>query len=65
MPLVVLLVNVPHPIDPRTAYTCTPVRLRAWTGSPTAPTDALWNRSPEGERAFRNTADYLNARGIA
>jgi urea carboxylase-associated protein 2 len=65
MPLVVLLVNVPHPIDPRTAYTCTRVQLRAWTGKPTVPTDELWNRSPEGERAFRNTADYLSARGIA
>jgi urea carboxylase-associated protein 2 len=65
MPLIVLLANVPHPIDPRTAYTCTPVRLRAWIGAPTVPTDELWNRSPEGERAFRNTADYLLARGIA
>jgi urea carboxylase-associated protein 2 len=65
MPLVVLLANVPHPIDPRTAYTCSPVRVRAWTGAPTAPTDPLWSRSPEGERAFLNTADYLTARGIA
>ncbi|GAA0493152.1 urea carboxylase [Paractinoplanes deccanensis] len=65
MPLIVLLANVPHPLDPREAYTCSPVRIRAWRGRPTAPTDALWTRSPEGERAFLNTADYLTARGIA
>lgn len=65
MPVTVLLANVPHPLDPRDAYTCTPVEIRAGTGAPTAPTDQLWSRSPEGERAFLNTADYLTARGIA
>ncbi|SDS89506.1 urea amidolyase associated protein UAAP1 [Actinoplanes derwentensis] len=64
MPVTVLLVNVPHPLDPREAYTSTPVEIRAWTGQPTAPTDPIWSRSPEGERAFLNTADYLTARGI-
>jgi urea carboxylase-associated protein 2 len=65
MPVTVLLVNVPHPLDPREAYTSSAVQLKAWSGAPTAPTDALWSRSPEGERAFLNTADYLTARGIA
>ncbi|GGN51962.1 hypothetical protein FHR83_008946 [Actinoplanes campanulatus] len=65
MPVTVLLANAPHPIDPRDAYTCSPVEIRAWTGAPTAPTDHLWSRTPEGERAFANTADYLTARGIA
>jgi len=64
MPVTMLLANVPHPLDPRDAYTCTPVGIRAWTGPPTAPTDQLWSRSPEGERAFLNTADYLTAGGI-
>ncbi|AEV86997.1 urea carboxylase [Actinoplanes sp. SE50] len=65
MPLTVLLVNVPHPLDERTTYTCNAVEVRAATGAATAPTDRLWSRSPEGERAFLNTADYLTARGIA
>ncbi|TDC32415.1 urea amidolyase associated protein UAAP1 [Micromonospora sp. KC213] len=65
MPVTVLLANVPHPLDPREAYTCSPVEIRASSGAPTAPTDQLWSRSPEGERAFLNTADYLTARGIA
>ena len=65
MPVTVLLANVPHPLDPRPAYTCSAVRVKAWTGTPAAPTDELWTRSPEGERAFLNTADYLAARGLA
>jgi urea carboxylase-associated protein 2 len=65
MPVTVLLANVPHPLDPREAYTCSAVRLEARSGPPAGPADALWSRSPEGERAFLNTADYLTARGIA
>jgi urea carboxylase-associated protein 2 len=60
MPVTVLLVNVPHPLDPREAYTCTPVRVRAWRGG-IPPQRTL---SPEAERAFGNTADYLAARGL-
>jgi len=65
MPVTVLLANVPHPLDPREAYTCSAVRIKAWSGTATATTDELWSRSPEGERAFLNTAAYLAARGIA
>ncbi|WP_436532621.1 urea amidolyase associated protein UAAP1 [Actinoplanes sp. HUAS TT8] len=61
MPVTVLLANVPHPLDPREQYTCSAARIEARLGEPA--TD--WTRSPEGERAFLNTADYLNARGIA
>lgn len=65
LPLVVLVANVPHPLDPRAAYTCTTLELLAWRGEPTAPTDRLWTSTPELERAFQNTADYAAARGIA
>ncbi|WNI19535.1 urea amidolyase associated protein UAAP1 [Actinacidiphila sp. ITFR-21] len=64
-PLTVLLANVPHPLDPRPAYTCGPLEVRARHGSPTAPSDPLWDTTPEGRRAFLNTAEYLAARGIA
>jgi urea carboxylase-associated protein 2 len=64
VPLVVVIANVPHPIDPRPEYTCSTLEVLAWSGRATRPGDPLWSASPEGERAFRNTADYLNARGI-
>ena len=62
LPLVVLIANVPHPLDPRPAYTCTTLEVLAWRGDPTDPGDELWSASPERERAFRNTADYVEAR---
>ncbi|HEY3480011.1 MAG TPA: urea carboxylase, partial [Streptomyces sp.] len=34
-------------------------------GSPTVPGDPLWDATPEGRRAFLNTAEYLTVRGIA
>jgi hypothetical protein len=65
LPLVVVIANVPHPIDPRPAYTCTTLEVLAWRGTATSSADSLWTSSPEAERAFLNTADYLVARGIA
>jgi urea carboxylase-associated protein 2 len=64
LPLVVLIANVPHPLDPREAYTCSPLEVLAWRGAPTPPGDPLWTGSPEGQRAFLNTDDYATARGI-
>jgi len=64
LPLVVLIANAPHRLDPRPHYTCTPLRVLAWRGSPTQPDDPLWTHSPELERALLNTDDYVNARGL-
>jgi Amino acid permease/Domain of unknown function (DUF1989) len=64
-PLTVLLANVPHPLDPRPAYTCGPLEVTARPGSPTGPGDPLWDATPEGRRAFLNAAEQLAARGIA
>jgi urea carboxylase-associated protein 2 len=64
LPLVVVIANVPHPIDPRPAYSCSTLEVLAWSGTPATPSDPIWSASPEGERAFLNTADYLTARGI-
>jgi urea carboxylase-associated protein 2 len=63
MPLVVLVANVPHPLDPREGYECSTLELLAWRARATHPEDALWSSAPELERAFLNTADYLDARG--
>ena len=58
MRLIVTVVDSPHPLDPRSGYTCTPIRLTAWSGAPTAPDDPLWTSTPERERAFLNTQQY-------
>lgn len=64
LPCVVLLANVPHPVDPRAEYVSTPLRVRAWRGEPAgldAPEAAV---GPEAARAFANTIDYARARGL-
>ncbi|HST43290.1 MAG TPA: urea amidolyase associated protein UAAP1 [Conexibacter sp.] len=65
LPLVVLIANVPHPLDGREDYTCSTLALHAWSGRPTQADDPLWSATPESERAFLNTADYADARGLA
>ncbi|ONI88588.1 urea carboxylase [Actinosynnema sp. ALI-1.44] len=65
MPVIVLIANVPHPLDPRSDYTVTPLQVLAWRAQPTTPDRPEWNATPEARRAFENTADYLTARGIA
>jgi hypothetical protein len=64
MPVIAIVANVPHPLDPRAEYTATTLELLAWRGDPTGPEDALWSQTPELERAFLNTQDYCDARGI-
>ncbi|WP_210574887.1 urea amidolyase associated protein UAAP1 [Streptomyces sp. GESEQ-4] len=61
----VLIANVPHPVDPRDDYVSTPLEVLAWRGEPTEAGDPLWDASPEGHRAFLNTAEFLAARGLA
>ena len=64
LPLIILVANVPHPVDPRPRYTCGPLRVHAWKSRPTGPADARWDASPEALRYYLNTADYAAARGI-
>lgn len=64
MPAVVLIANTAHPMDPRAEYSCGLLDIHAWEGQPTGEDDELWHLTPEGRRAFTNTADYLTARGI-
>jgi uncharacterized protein YcgI (DUF1989 family) len=63
LPVVVLIANTAHPMDPSDA--CSRLEVVAWRDRPTAPEDPLWMATPEGRRAFENTADYLIARGLA
>jgi len=59
MDLIMVLANCPHVLDPRPAYTVTPVRASAWRGPATAEDDPIRNATPEGLRAFQNVDDYL------
>jgi urea carboxylase-associated protein 2 len=63
MPVIAILANVPHPLDPRPEYTASTLEVLAWRGDPTGPDDVLWSSTPELERAYLNTADYCDARG--
>ena len=65
LPLVVLVANVPHPLDPREDYVVGPLRVHAWRARPTTPADARFSASPERRRAYLNTLDHLGARGLA
>jgi uncharacterized protein YcgI (DUF1989 family) len=64
LPLIVLLANVAHPLDPRADHVPATLEVLAWRGDPSAPGDPLWASTPELERAYRNTADYAGARGM-
>ncbi len=65
MPVILLIANTAHPLDPRPGFHSTPIDVVAWRDNPTRESDPLWNETPEGRRAFVNTEDYLTARGIA
>ncbi|WP_439469072.1 urea amidolyase associated protein UAAP1 [Blastomonas fulva] len=59
MDVIVVIANVPHVLDPRDAYTVTPLRATAWRGAVTPQDDAIRNATPEGQRAFLNVEDYF------
>lgn len=65
MPMIILVANVPHPLDPRPDYVVGPLRIDAWRDRPTGPGDTYFDASPESHRAYLNTLDYLNAQGIS
>lgn len=62
LPVIVLIADVPHPVDPDPEATVGPLEILAWRGAPTAPDDPLWDASPELRRALENSADYWAAR---
>lgn len=59
MDVILVVANCPHVLDPRTAWTVTPLRATAWRGPVTPEDDAIRNATPEGLRAFRNVEDYF------
>ena len=55
LPLLVTVVNVPHPVDPRPEYTVTSLRLTAWRGEPASADDPVRTATPEATRAYLAT----------
>lgn len=64
MPVIVLIANAPHPLDPRPGYVSSVLRVHAWTASASTEANPWWTSSPERTRAYLNTTQYLAARGI-
>ena len=64
LPLLILVANAPHPLDPSDDYVVGPLRIHAWRGEPTGPADARFTSSPELNRAYLNSIDYAEARGL-
>jgi uncharacterized protein YcgI (DUF1989 family) len=62
LPLIVLIANVAHPVDPREDTVTTPLEVLGWRAEVTRPDNPLWSSTPELERAFLNTADLREAR---
>jgi hypothetical protein len=63
LPLLVLVANVAHPLDPRPDYVVGPLRVHAWRGAPTTAADARFTATPELTRAYLNSIDHAEARG--
>ncbi|HEV7722675.1 MAG TPA: urea amidolyase associated protein UAAP1 [Iamia sp.] len=55
LPLIVTVVDVPHPRDPRPDYTVTALRVTAWRGAPAAEDDPVRTATPEATRAYLAT----------
>ncbi len=64
LPLLILVANVPHPIDPDDGYIVGPLRVHAWRGTATGADDPGFSSSPELHRAYLNSIDYAEARGL-
>ncbi len=61
LPVLVVVANTPHVLDPRPDYTATELRITAWSDAATTRRDPRWSSSPEAERAFLNTEDLLRS----
>jgi uncharacterized protein len=62
LPVIAMIVNTTHPVDPRPASAPTPLEILGWRGEATSRNDPLWTSSMELQRAFENTTDYWEAR---
>jgi urea carboxylase-associated protein 2 len=59
MDVLVLLSNTPHPLDERADYAGTAVRVTAWRAPPAEPRGPQRAATPERQRAFLNTDEFV------
>ncbi len=59
MDVIAVIANCPHVLDPRDAWTVTPLRVSAWRGAITPAGDPVRIATPEGLRAYENVEDYF------
>jgi len=59
MNVLVVLSNTPHPLDSRTSYAPTPVKLRLFEIGPRPEDDVVFHHRPENARAFALTDLYF------
>ncbi|MET0628711.1 MAG: urea amidolyase associated protein UAAP1 [Acidimicrobiia bacterium] len=59
LPLLIVIANTPHVLDPRSEYSVGPLRVSAWTGEPTVRADPEWSATPEAARAFLQTEEFV------
>jgi uncharacterized protein len=59
MNVLLVVSNTPHVLDPRPAYTASPLRVLAYRGPITPADDPIRTATPEATRAFENTEDYF------
>jgi len=57
--VVVMVANVPHPLDDRPTYTSSTVRLTAWDAEHPGLDDPWRVSTPERQRAYENADDFL------
>jgi urea carboxylase-associated protein 2 len=63
MPVILLVANTAHPLDPRPEWHTTALEILAWRADPRTAEDDRWADTPERHRAFLNTAEELAAIG--
>ncbi|MFJ6654379.1 urea amidolyase associated protein UAAP1 [Microbacterium sp. NPDC091313] len=64
LPLIVLIANVPHALDPRDDYVVGPLRVSAWAERTTGADDPVYSASPERTCAYLNTIAYAELAGL-
>jgi urea carboxylase-associated protein 2 len=59
MNIIIVIADCAHVLDPREAYTVTPLRVTAWRDFVTPENDRIRLSAPESVRAFLNTEEYF------
>jgi urea carboxylase-associated protein 2 len=59
LPVLVVVADTAHVLDPRPEYSVGPLRISAWRDRATTRDDPAWSATPERERAFLQTEEFV------